>query len=85
MKAIWNDTIIAESNDTILVENIAEPLNPSMTVLFKFRQEILFVASLGNVPDLIGNIMSFRPCHQIILYRYFSFQKSQYRGCFGPF
>ncbi len=40
-----------------------EPLNPTVTVLFKFQQEFPFVASLGNVPDLIRNIMSFCPCH----------------------
>ena len=30
-----------------------------MAVLFKFQQELAFVASLGDVPDLIWDIMPF--------------------------
>ena len=31
-----------------------KPLNPAVAILFEFEQEFPFVASLGDVPDLIG-------------------------------
>jgi len=43
------------------------------------------MTSLGDVPNLIRNKMSFSSCHYTILYRDFSRQKSQYSGYFGPF
>jgi hypothetical protein len=37
-----------------------KPLNPTMAILFEFQQEFSFMASLGNMPDLIRNVVSFR-------------------------
>jgi hypothetical protein len=39
-----------------------------MAILFEFQQEFSFMASLGNMPDLILNVVSFRPCHVNLSY-----------------
>jgi hypothetical protein len=54
---------VVEHHQTKAPLGFKEPLNPAVTVLFKFQQEFPFVASLGDVPDLIWDIMSFCPCH----------------------
>jgi hypothetical protein len=38
-------------------------LNPAISVLHKFQQEFPFMASLGDVPDLIGDIVALNSCH----------------------
>jgi hypothetical protein len=62
-----------------------QKLNPTVAVTFKFQQELAFVASLGDVPDLIWKVMPFCSCHRSILYRKFWCWKSQYRAYFGLF
>jgi hypothetical protein len=36
-------------------------------IFFKFQQKLAFVASLGDVPDLIWDIMPFCPGHRSML------------------
>jgi hypothetical protein len=40
-----------------------QPLNPASSVSTKLQQKFFLVASMSNVPNITGNIMTIRPWH----------------------
>ncbi len=49
MDVIWSHNIV-QHDQTKAPLGFKEPLNPTAAVMFKFQQELAFVASLGDLP-----------------------------------
>ena len=55
---------IVQYDKTETPSRFEKPMNPAMSILLEFQQEFSFVTSLGEVPNLIWNVVSFRTCHE---------------------
>jgi len=58
---VWGHYII-QYHQTVTFPRLIQPLQPAMTVFGKFKQKFSLVAPMGNMPDMPGNVMTFRSC-----------------------
>ena len=54
---------IVQDCQTIAPPGLIEPLKPSSPVLRKLQEKFPLMASVGDMPDVSRNIVSFRSCH----------------------
>ena len=53
-----------EDAQTIAFFCFIKPVDPSTAITGKFKEELFFMASVSNMPNKTGNVMSVRPGHR---------------------
>ena len=56
-----NDVI--QNTKPIAFLGLKQPMAPTVSISGEFQQKLLFVAAVGNVPDLPWYTISFGACH----------------------
>jgi len=54
---------VVEDFQTIPFSGLKQPFNPPPPVTGEFKQELFFMASMSDMPDMTGKIMPFCSCH----------------------
>jgi hypothetical protein len=58
---------VVQHTQPITLPSLEQPFDPTAPVPGKLQQKLLLVAPMGNVPDLVGNVISIGPRQLIIL------------------
>ena len=57
---------IVENVQPVTLLRIEQPLKPTFPIPHEFEKEFLLMATMGDVPDLSGNVMTVGSCHPIL-------------------
>ena len=56
---------VVENIQPISLLRLEQPLKPPLPVPHKLKKELLLMATVGNVPDLSGDMMTVGPRHLV--------------------